>query len=78
MAMQRHVLRRGLKQLGDLRLGQPQRFALKATLNTRAAIFSLIEDDVGLRQGHGLQRFVLLQPPAPLIGQAVTLGRAAG
>ena len=39
-----------LIQVGDLRLRQPDRLVLQSTLDTRAPILCLIEDDFGLGQ----------------------------
>jgi hypothetical protein len=49
------ILRRGLEQLGHLRLREPDGFVLKAALDARAAILRLVEDDFGIGQGVGHQ-----------------------
>lgn len=43
--MRRDVLRRGLEQLGDPRLSQPQRFVLEPALDARAAILGLVKNE---------------------------------
>jgi hypothetical protein len=49
--MQRHVLRRGLKQLRHLRLRHPHRLILKPALDARAPVLRLVEQEFGIGFG---------------------------
>lgn len=51
--MQRHVLRRGLEQLRNLRLRQPDRLVFQPALDARAPVFRLVEQEfaAGRRRG---------------------------
>jgi hypothetical protein len=44
--MNRYILGRGLKQLRDHRLRQPDRLILKPALNARPAILGLVKNDL--------------------------------
>lgn len=50
--MEGDVLWGGLEEVGDLGLGEPDRFVLEAALDAGAAVFGLVEDEAGV--GHFL------------------------
>ena len=49
--VERDILRRGIEQLGNLGLRQPEGFIFKPALDARATVLRLVEDDAGLRLG---------------------------
>jgi hypothetical protein len=52
--MERDILRRGLEQLRDLGMGQPDRVALQPNLDARLRVFGLVENDLRPRRKAGL------------------------